>query len=1048
MIKGIKRVILAVIILASALIVANCVKSRKVEAVTNIEINEGSVQIEEGDFFVRSVAIRLKDEKNENGVRFKSVIKAEKYEEILKAKGRSEVEIGLILMPYYKLDGELKITSKDATVQATDKLLSDVEYDGIKYKESIIYVYEIPEEHRTDEIIVRGYIKVDGEVKYYTGTKQVSMAEIAYREIEALEDGSSPLPSGDKGKDYYIKYITDNYLTYKVNYYDGETKIGEAELKYKESVGDIETPTKKGYTFSKYYTDKNLTQEFDASNTNSLNKGNIDLYAGFSVNSYNVMLPVIQNGRMFLKYGNSVIKSSSASQSVAIPYGTTVNMQAFTSDGESVFSSYIVDGKNLDENVFVMPDKNLTVSAEFKSTAKNITYSTVGCTTTGVESCGTGNNVKASFKVNDGYNLQYVSINEGIIAYSLNGSGQNYELNFTMPNTDVTVKISCVLPSVNEITVNKAEKFLAVTSSEYTAEYDYRVKNLDMPNYYACLDWAYFENTNFTERKKNKKAELIGSLSGAEANFYDYYFPINWSDGTSSATARDKINGVISTNTFSLPISVHHGVKRIRFYGGTWSSAEKVSLKDANGNLISGKSVEILATDGLKIEGNTITYEKGSGTHNASFVEFLIDVPTTQTVYLTAEKTLDTGNITLVAVAVFGTDQWADSLAYVNDTLVNLDDSLNGAKPLYWERYVGVSGENDYTCTPTVVKGGIDKNGFSNPISLKERNDIVAFNSYNWKLYGVSGGLENNNFAQTSGVFTSSTIIYKIVVPANVTAVKVFTGAWQSTNVLSLKGDDNVVVTAEDFTAPTGASGWARFTVFSLRESVSEKTYELSLSAFRNMTVNGDGEESPVDAFNVTLCGIVFYGQPAVTVSATSAPSSFSPDSLANVLDWQHFIYNDDKVYNEKLNSQKYILFNTLNELSCTAQSNFFFDYDTTFNYTDYKSGAISSQTGIHNTIEDTIIAIKVNSLVKHIYLFTGAYGTESANLNAKIAVYKNGVEAGSYQFKGTQPANCKLIDIGVNENEEGIIYIKISALTYVVGQSCNISLPMVVVSG
>ena len=31
--------------------------------------------------------------------------------------------------------------------------------------------------------------------------------------------------------------------------------------------------------------------------------------------------------------------------------------------------------------------------------------------------------------------------------------------------------------------------------------------------------------------------------------------------------------------------------------------------------------------------------------------------------------------------------------------------------------------------------------------------------------------------------------------------------------------------------------------------------------------------------------------------------------------------------------------------------------------------------------------------------------------------------EAGNYQFGGIEPANCKLLDIGVNESEEGIIY-------------------------
>ena len=328
MVKGIKRILLAIFILVSVTLVISSIKWEKVQASTNITLNGGSVTLEEGDFFVRSVAIRLKDNKYENGVRFKSVIKLDKYEDIAKVKGTSEVEWGLILLPYYKLEGELSITSQDATIQATNKLLSDVEYDGVKYKESCIYVYDIPDGHRTDEIIVRGYIKVDGEVKYYTATKQISMAEIAYREIGALEDGSSPLPNGNKDKEYYKDYITENYLKYKVNYYDGETKLGEATLKYKESVGEIETPTKKGHTFNKYYTDKDLTQEFNASDASLLIKGDIDLYAGFSANSYTLKinyLPISGDGFSdFVKIENdSLTHYTLASQEKTVTYGQT-----------------------------------------------------------------------------------------------------------------------------------------------------------------------------------------------------------------------------------------------------------------------------------------------------------------------------------------------------------------------------------------------------------------------------------------------------------------------------------------------------------------------------------------------------------------------------------------------------------------------------------------------------------------------------------------------------------------------------------------------------
>ena len=995
-------------------------------ATASITFDEGQVSVEESDYFVRSVAIRLKDDKYDNGIRFKTVLRNDKYVEICQAKGNAEITYGVLLIPSYRLSGELTVDNVYATDVSAETYFSNVIYDGIYYKECCVYVYDIPDDHRTDDVSVRAYIKVNGVVKYYSNTKKISMAEVAYREIDALHNGTSPLPDLNKDAQYYIDYLTENYLTYYATYYDGETEIGKAEIKYKESIDIPQTLTKKGHTFTNYYSDQEKTNAFDISNVSLLNQGNINLYAGFSLNNYNLVLPVIQQGGMVVKYADNVIKSSSVTQNISVPYGSVVHLQAFTDDGDNIFSSFLLDEESLTKNAFVMPDKECTVSASFKSNVYGINYSNSGCVVTGVTSCGAGKTVKVSVEINSGNILKQININGGMIPYNSDGSGQNFNFYFTMPETDATVNVTCISPSASQAQV--------VSANVYNSKdpLSYRVNNLDNSNYYACLDWAYFNSVSNPERKKTKTKSLIGELTGQDNPFYDYLISLSWSDGVSVSSATGKINGICGSGTYNLPIQVHPGVKRIRFYGGTWKNIEKVYLKNSEGAIISDVYVEIKATDGA------------NGTHNSSIVEFSLEFSYEQTIYLTTETTLADGNMQFVAVAVFGTDQWVNSQTYDNGTYVNLDENLYGEKPLYWERYVGLSGDNSFTASPIVLKGGVDKDSYENAITLTSRNDLNPFDDYKWKVYGASGGLNKDDQRQVYGIWSSDVMAFTLTIPSNVSAIKVFTGAWQSENHMYLKKQDGTVITAEVFTAPYGQTGWARYSVFPINSSTTE-TYTLAITPLQ--TKNPDTQEYVIH-FNTSLTAIAFYGQNGVTMTAENAPASFNVDNLSQVKDWEHLYAGTSNTYDQKLDSEKYILFNTMNYLCINTNYNFFEDYNTSFSYVDFKGDTVNSKGGIQNTTKDILLAIKIDSSVKHIYLFMGAFGVDGSDLMGKVSAYKKGVEVCSYTFSGESPANCKMIDVCVSDNEEGILYIKLSTLSFNSGYACNISLPLVAVTG
>lgn len=392
MIKNVRRLLLAVMVLTAICFCLTLNVSKTVNA-ASVTIGGESFTITEDDYFVRSTAIRLDDGGEQNGVRFKTVIKKDLYQRIASAKTVSdEVVYGLLLIPAYRVaEGEeLTVSTQNVTNKTIDDVFKNVVYnvngEDVIYKEGVIYVYDIPRSHLTDDIMVRSYLKVNGSVVYYSQTKQISMAEVAYKEVEALNDGTSPLPTQSKDKDYYIDYITENYLTYYAKCYcDGE-EIGQATIKYNKSI-DVPDFTKKGHTFQGLYTDSGKTVEFDSSNVD-LKGGDFNIYADFSKNYYKLKvnyLPATSDGLdHFIEVKDDVVSEKTvASYEQNVLFGESYNVNNPVVDGYSTVQTTVsgdMDDEGKEITVYYTRNTyNFTVTHQnangvFKTENKTVKY--------------------------------------------------------------------------------------------------------------------------------------------------------------------------------------------------------------------------------------------------------------------------------------------------------------------------------------------------------------------------------------------------------------------------------------------------------------------------------------------------------------------------------------------------------------------------------------------------------------------------------------------------------------------------------------------------
>ncbi len=180
------------------------------------ETTEPTLSLDTKSYFVRSAAVRLADNKHDCGIRFKTVIKADAFEaQFLDGNGdmKSLLKTYTVLIPAGNFSGELTSETVGAKVIDTTEIWKEVEYSGVAYYESTVYVYDIPEVYYGSDITIRSCVQYGEEVPIYTAPKSASMAFVADAECNKTD---SSLTTEQK------ESLKATYLTYQLTYTMGE----------------------------------------------------------------------------------------------------------------------------------------------------------------------------------------------------------------------------------------------------------------------------------------------------------------------------------------------------------------------------------------------------------------------------------------------------------------------------------------------------------------------------------------------------------------------------------------------------------------------------------------------------------------------------------------------------------------------------------------------------------------------------------------------------------------------------------------------------------
>lgn len=191
------------------------------------ETTEPTLSLDTKSYFVRSAAVRLADNKHDCGIRFKTVIKADAFEaQFLDGNGdmKSLLKTYTVLIPAGNFSGELTSETVGAKVIDTTEIWKEVEYSGVAYYESTVYVYDIPEVYYGSDITIRSCVQYGEEVPIYTAPKSASMAFVADAECNKTD---SSLTTKQK------ESLKAAYLTYQLTYTMGE-ETKEETIYYKD----------------------------------------------------------------------------------------------------------------------------------------------------------------------------------------------------------------------------------------------------------------------------------------------------------------------------------------------------------------------------------------------------------------------------------------------------------------------------------------------------------------------------------------------------------------------------------------------------------------------------------------------------------------------------------------------------------------------------------------------------------------------------------------------------------------------------------------------
>lgn len=197
---------------------------------------------------------------------------------------------------------------------------------------------------------------------------------IANQEVEEgflATEPSSPVKTGYdfNGWDYdFTQQINSNITInakwtakkYNAYCYNESEMVFDHTITY-DSNYILNIPEKKGYSFDGWYLDKQYNTKVTDSQGQCLSKwtfdGNVDLYANFIINKYNVLI------------NKSVPSAGSVSGQGSYNYGNTVNLLAYNTQKGYVFKGWYINDVCLCEDLqyqFVVDDMNYQIEARWE----------------------------------------------------------------------------------------------------------------------------------------------------------------------------------------------------------------------------------------------------------------------------------------------------------------------------------------------------------------------------------------------------------------------------------------------------------------------------------------------------------------------------------------------------------------------------------------------------------------------------------------------------------------------------------------------------------
>ena len=276
------------------------------------------------DFFIEGASVRLTDELAQNGVSFHTVLDTNSaiYTKFTENGALKEgVTTGTVIAPA-KLVGSQNLT-KDTVLSGentvadinTTNIWIDYTLSGTQYKKTVAYIYGIPEEYYTVDLVASGYITDGTDTVYTAKSSPFSMSWVAKAEYD---DENSALDATKKAQ------LKETYIgDYTVTYHDGENTTSE-QVSYGDKI-TAEQPQASGKYFVGY-TNRTGTAVWDKEE--NVVTGDTNLFVNWADYNFNSLTDLDKNAVETLNVSSSelkIVEDANATGGYAMRALTTVN---------------------------------------------------------------------------------------------------------------------------------------------------------------------------------------------------------------------------------------------------------------------------------------------------------------------------------------------------------------------------------------------------------------------------------------------------------------------------------------------------------------------------------------------------------------------------------------------------------------------------------------------------------------------------------------------------------------------------------------------------